>query len=291
MPLTAIILVIISTFIHAGWNFVVRSQQQSYTFLRITVFISVVGLGPALLGEFFDTPFPAPIWLYLAVAGVFQALYYLGLTHGYRTGDFTVVYPVARALPILLVAMADVARGRSPAPLAWLGMLAVSIGCVLVPLKSIGEFHWSQYWNRAMIWIVVTAIGVVGYTVVDKAAAELIPSGPLAAARYGVWETIASAVWFWLILRVSGQPLGGLGDWSSWKWPVIGAFGMFGAYWLILWSYQLSSQASYVLALRQLSIVIGVAIGATLFNEPARMLRLSASIVIALGVVCIALVS
>ncbi|MFN8457848.1 MAG: EamA family transporter [Anaerolineae bacterium] len=258
--------------------------------MQITIFISVVGLGPALLGEFWGTPFSAQVWLYLTVAGVFQALYYLGLTHGYRTGDFTVVYPVARALPILLVAAADVARGKSPAPLAWLGMLAVSIGCVIVPLKSIHEFHWSQYWNRAMIWIVVTALGVVGYTVVDKAAAELIPAGPLAAARYGVWETISSAVCFWLILRVSGQPLGGLGDWQGWKWPVIGAFGMFGAYWLILWSYQLSPQASYVLALRQLSIVIGVAVGATLFHEPARMLRLSASVVIALGVVCIALV-
>ncbi len=45
-----------------------------------------------------------------------------------------------------------------------------------------------------------------------------------------------------------------------------------------------------MLALRQLSIVIGVAIGASLFDEPARLLRLSASVVIALGVVCIALV-
>lgn len=290
MPLTAIILVIISTFIHAGWNFVVRSQQQSYTFLRMTLIISVVGLGPALLGEWWGTPFPAQVWWYLLVAGIFQALYYLGLTYGYRVGDFTVVYPVARALPILLVALADVARGKSPAPIAWLGMLAVSLGCVIVPLKSIQEFHWSHYWNRAMIWIGVTAIGVVGYTVVDKAAAELIPAGPLAAARYGVWETIFSVLWFWLILRISGQPLGGVGNWQGWKWPLIGAVGMFGAYWLILWSYQLSPQASYVLALRQLSIVIGVAVGATLFNEPARMLRLSASVVIALGVACIALV-
>lgn len=239
MPLTAIILVVISTFIHAGWNFVVRSQQQSYIFLRITIFISVVGLGPALLGEFFDTPFPPQVWLYLVVAGVFQAVYYLGLTQGYRSGDFTVVYPVARALPILLVALADVARGKAPAPLAWLGMLAVSVGCLIVPLKSVQEFHWSHYWNRAMIWIGVTALGVIGYTVVDKAAAELIAPGPLTAARYGVYETVFSAMWFSAILILSGQPLGGLGNWSSWKWPVVGAFGMFGAYWLILWSYRL----------------------------------------------------
>jgi drug/metabolite transporter (DMT)-like permease len=290
MPLTAIILIITSTFIHAGWNMVVRAQQNSYLFLRITLVISLVGLGPALLAEFWGTPFPASVWLYLLLAGVFQAGYYLGLTQGYRHGDFTVVYPIARALPILLVALADVARGDIPVLLAWLGMIAVSAGCVVVPLQSLREFRLKSYQNQAMAWTLLTAGSIVGYTVVDKAAVELLPTSPWTAARYGVFETAFSAIGYWLVLKYLRQPTGGIGGWEGWKWPIVGAVGVYSAYWLVLWAYQLSSHASYVVALRQLSIVIGVALGATFFREPARVLRFSTSLVIALGVVCIALV-
>jgi drug/metabolite transporter (DMT)-like permease len=70
--------------------------------------------------------------------------------------------------------------------------------------------------------------------------------------------------------------------------PILGAIGFFGGYWLVLWSYQLSPQASHVVALRQLSIVIGV-VGTILFREPAPALRISASLVIVAGIACIAL--
>ncbi|MCB8945767.1 MAG: hypothetical protein H6658_18620 [Ardenticatenaceae bacterium] len=46
-------------------------------------------------------------WPYLLVTGCFQAMYYLGLLQGYKSGDFTVVYPVARALPVLILAFVD----------------------------------------------------------------------------------------------------------------------------------------------------------------------------------------
>jgi drug/metabolite transporter (DMT)-like permease len=290
MPLFAIILILISTFIHAGWNMLIRSQQNSYTFLRITIVISVVGMGPALLAEFWGKPFPLQVWVYLALAGVFQAIYYLGLSQGYQKGDFTVVYPVARTLPILLIALADVARGRAPSSIAWIGMVAVSLGCIVTPLESLQNFKISYYWNRAMIWIVVTAVGVVGYTIVDKAAAELIDAGPWTAARYGVYETALSAIAYWLVLKGMGHSTGEPTGWQGWKWPALGAVGVFGAYWLILWSYQLSPQASYVVALRQLSIVIGVALGSMLFREPAPALRLGAAVVIAVGVAGIVLI-
>lgn len=290
MPLFAVILILISTLLHAGWNMLVRSQQNSYMFLRIIIVISVVGLGPALLAEFWSTPFPWQVWGYLFLAGIFQAVYYLGLSQGYRSGDFTVVYPVARALPILLIALADVARGRAPSTWAWLGMVAVSLGCIATPLESFRNFKLSTYWNRVMVWIVVTALGVVGYTVVDKAAAELIEPGPWTAARYGVYETVLSCMAYWLVLKGMGHSTGEATGWQGWKWPVVGAVGVFSAYWLILWSYQLSPQASYVMALRQLSIVIGVALGSFYFREPAPLWRFSAAVVIVVGVAGVVLI-
>lgn len=290
MPLPAIILVLTSTFMHAGWNLLLGAQTRtSYTLARMILVVTTVGLGPALILEFWSTPLPAQIWIYLMVTGIFQTLYHLGLTQGYQTGHFTVVYPVARALPILLLAFIDIGRGHAPSPIAWLGMVLVLAGCLIIPLESLRHFKLAYYWNYTMIWIVVTALGTVGYTAVDNAAAELLNSGPTTAARYGIYEFALTGLFFWLILKAIRYPLSGPGGWQGWKWPAIGAIGFFGAYWLVLWSYQISPQASYVVALRQFSIVIGVVIGAFLFREPAPGLRISASLAIVAGIVCIVL--
>lgn len=265
------------------------SQRDSYVSLRILLVITAVGLGPVLVVEFLGSRFPVEVWGYLILTSVFQACYYLGLNKGYQSGDFTVVYPVARALPVLLVAVADVALGNAPSSVAWLGMILVSLGCIAMPLESMRDFAVACYYNRTTIWILVTALSTIGYTLVDNAAAELLEPGPWAAARYGIFEFAATALFFWLILKGLHQPTGDSRGWQGWKWPIVGALAVFGAYWLVLWSYQLVVQASYVVALRQFSIVVGVAIGTFLFREPARALRISASLMIALGVACIVL--
>ncbi len=289
MPTSAIILVVISSFIHAGWNLVLGSQRASYTLFRINLVVTVVGLGPALVAEFWGPHFPADIWGHLVLAGIFQACYYLGLSKGYQSGHFTVVYPIARALPILIVALADVGQGNAPSPAAWLGMILVSAGCIVIPFKSLRSFEIGYYWNRNMIWIIVAALGTIGYTIVDNAAAELNQPGPLLAARYGIFEFSLATLFYWLVLKGLGQPTGESNGWPGWKWPIIAAVGFFGSYWLILWSYQLSPQTSYIVALRQLGIVIGVAIGVFLFHESAPVLRISASFVIAIGIAFIVL--
>jgi drug/metabolite transporter (DMT)-like permease len=268
---------------------ILRNQRSDFTFLQITVVTSLIGLGPVLIAELGPEPMLVHVWGYLIVAGIFQAIYFLGLTQGYRYGDFTVVYPIARALPVLLVAVGDVARGRAPSPIAWLGMILVSIGCLLIPLESWQGFHWGRYWNRAMLWAVVTALSIVGYTLTDKIAADLIIPGPWAAARYGIYEGAASAVVYWLFLKAKGRSVPDQSGLVGWGWSAVAGIGMFGAYWLILWSYQLAFHASYVVALRQLSIVIGVALGAWFLREAAPLLRLSAACLIVVGVAGIAL--
>lgn len=289
MPPFAIFLVLLSSLLHAGWNLVLRSQPSSYTFLRIAIVTSVVGLGPVLVAELGPQPMLGQIWLHLVLAGLFQAIYYLGLTQGYRNGDFTVVYPIARALPVLLVAVGDVILGHAPSLLAWLGMILVSLGCIFIPLESWRGFSLARYWNRTMLWAVVTALSIVGYTLTDKLAAGLIEPGPWAAARYCIFESAASVVAYWLILKGLKHPTEEQMSWRDWGWVTVTAAGAFAAYWLILWSYQLAFHASYVVALRQFSIIVGVLLGAFFLREAAPLLRLSAACVIVVGIAGIVL--
>lgn len=290
MTLLPIIIVLVSAFIHAGWNLAAHSQRTDRIFfLRVGIVIGVVVLGPALVVEFLDPVFSLQVWGLLALTGFFQATYMLGLMMGYRNGDFSVVYPVVRGLPVLLLALVDTARGRPISALGWLGIFLVFSGCVLAPLESLRGARLKHYWNRTSLWIVVTALSTVGYSTVDKIAAEMMPPGPIMAARYGAFEHALSVPYLWLMLVMAREPISRDLVQANWKLPAVAALFVFGGYWLILWAYQLSPYASYIVTLRQFSIVIGVVVATLIFREPARRLRLTAAFLITAGVMSIAL--
>lgn len=291
MPTAALVLVFLSTILHASWNLLAHARRNDQTlFLRASLFTGLVGLGPVLWGEWTgDNRFPPVVWLLLVITGFFQGLYFLGLTRGYSSGDFSVVYPVARALPVLILALVDMGRGHAPSALGWLGLALVAGGCLVLPLESLREVHWRRYANITGFWILVTAAGGVGYSTIDKLAAEQLAPGAWSAARYGLMETLITVFYLWPLLRLTGgQVERAPGSWRvRWGWAALAGSFIFAAYWLVLWAFQLSPYVSYVVALRQFSIVIGVVAAVVLFHEPAAKLRISAAVVIALGVVVI----
>lgn len=288
MDALAVGLSLSSATVHAGWNVLARARGAASPLLRVPLVTTALGIIPAIILQQTLVPFSGRVWFLLLLSGIFQAWYHTGLTFGYRTGDFTLVYPLARALPVLAIALVDVARGRAPTPLAWLGMTLVVAGCAIIPHTSLRTLRLDAYRNRALPWIVITALSTVGYSTVDKLAAEQIAIGPVGAATYYVWQMAFTVLPLILLLRLLRHPTGLEGWRHGWMWPAAVALGVFGSYWLILWAYQVSDRVSYVVALRQFSIVIGVVLGALLFKEPAPGLRIGASLVIIAGMICIA---
>ncbi len=288
MPPLAIGIVIFSTFMHAGWNLIARDQRASDILVRALFAVSVIGLVPALALEFAGVPVLGVAWGFLLVGGVFQGLYFVGLSLGYRTGDFTLVYPLARGLPAVILAFTDWARGHPPAPLGWLGIACVAAGALVLPLHSLRQLNLARYWNRALFWSLLTAFATVGYSLADSAAAAVMPPGPVQALRYGMYEMFLSWAYYRVLLSTLRLPAS-QGQPTSWPRVFLVGLLLFGAYGLVLWAYQLSPHTSYVVALRQFSIVIGVAAGSLLFREPAPRLRIAAAVMITLGGVCIAL--
>ena len=113
MAILPIGLTLLSAFFHASWNFLARESNETDFLLHSGFVIIGLGLIPAIILEFIGTAFPLRVWLYVPISGTFLAVYYLGIIQGYRSGDFTVVYPVARALPVLLIAFADIEPRRA----------------------------------------------------------------------------------------------------------------------------------------------------------------------------------
>ena len=285
----ALILIVASTFMHAGWNLLIRHGRREATFVsRVLLLVAAAGLIPAAVSELAARSLPPTAWACVAGAGLCCGVYYYGLVRAYGHSDFTVVYPVARALPVLMVALADVLRGRSPTQAGWLGMGLVVGGCLLTPLHSFRGFALRRYLNRASVWIALTALGTVGYTLLDKFAAEVVSPGPATAARYGYVFFLFSFMCYSLLrrLRPIRQEAGGS---PGWRLPVLAAALNFGAYWLVLWAYQLGRHASYIVAFRQFSIVIAVVLAFAIFKERGLVVRLTGTFLLLAGLMLIAL--
>ena len=171
---------------------------------------------------------------------------------------------------------------------AWLGMALVSLGCLVIPHTSLRKLRWAVYRNRTMVWVLLAALGTVGYSAIDKLAAEAMTQGAATAAHYYIYESTLTFLMLWAMLRWQGRPTGLAQIHSDWRWSCLAACGVFTSYWLILWAYQITVQASYIVAIRQISIVMGAVAGALLFQEPARHLRITAAAMITFGVILIA---
>ena len=288
MDLNVIAIVIVSTFMHAGWNLLARYDRAEGAFYRKMLIITMlVGVIPAVVGELRLQAMTPLTWACVIGSGFCAAFYLFGLAKAFGSSDFTIVYPVARALPVIFIAFIDVARGRPLTPIGWIGILLVSTGVILVPLRSFREFHLSNYYNRTSMWMVLAALGTVGYTFLDKVAAEVIMPGAVAAAIYCYIYFTVSYPPYEGLFRLSKLERGN-GTRAVWVRAAFAAAMGFGAYWLILWAYQLSPYASYIVAFRQFSIVIGAIIAFLYYKEGGVAVRLTGALLITCGMILIA---
>jgi drug/metabolite transporter (DMT)-like permease len=138
---------------------------------------------------------PTMAWPMACASGAFISLYYTALMMGCRNGEFGVVYPMARSLPVLLPAGIDVILGGVPSPAGWIGILLVVIGCLLVPQRSLRTMAFHQYGTSTLAWTLIAGLATTGYSAIDKiAAVHLRAGGPASAARYCVAEFAAAAL-------------------------------------------------------------------------------------------------
>jgi uncharacterized membrane protein len=290
----ALVLVLLSAVIHASWNIMARSSHSETRFIRqMLPFVAAVGFVPAVVGQLLAHSMSTYTWLYVAGSGLCCAMYFQALGKAYEGADFTTVYPVSRSLPVLIVALGDSLQGHRPSLAGWGGMALVVAGCMLAPLLSLRSISLSRYFNRASVWMVITALGTVGYTLFDKRSAEILKPGPVSAAVYCYFFYFFTFVAYWLIDRARGLPLGlsasgeeATGSTRAWMPAVAGSMSA-GAYFLVLWALQLVVQASYVVAFRQSSLIIAVLMAFFFYREERHAMRLASVLVITAGLVLI----
>lgn len=301
MSTLAILLLVVSAFTHAGWNFWGKRDRPSAAFFLAANTWGAVWFAPSLIvfaGAFFHAP--GELWLLLAATGAFQAIYLGALAGAYRAGDMSVAYPLARSSPIIIVAASTVllGRGEQISGVCAGGIVLVVAGCFLVPMRQFREFRPGSYVNAACLLALLAAAGTAGYTLVDDEALRRLrtaPEWPLA--------NTATAI-FYLSLEGFLTSLGLLGFVAAtdhgrkelrevvtyrMKGAAIMGAGIYGTYALVLMSMAYVANVSYVAAFRQLSIPLGAVLGIVLLREPPYAPKLLGVGVMFVGLALVAL--
>ena len=279
MTVTATILLIISAFTHAGWNFISKKEHPTQSFYLVANTIGVICVLPFLIYYAnFICFVPSPVWVIVVLSGFFLAGYLEALAGAYRAGDISIAYPLARSLPVIFVFLLTLILGKSQPPGGWffIGIILIVSGCIILPLEAFGDFQFSNYTNLCCLLAALAAVGVAGYTVADDMALRCLrelPGKPLSPVEdtlvYMVLEGISCSLWQSLFVVVSRRERQRLPEvLKSYKGPAaLTGLGIYLTYGIVLVSMNYVSNVSYVAAFRQLSIPLGAIFGMALLKE------------------------
>jgi drug/metabolite transporter (DMT)-like permease len=296
MTITAIILILISTCLHATWNLIAKSGKPSPLFFLILTLSTVALLTPFLLLNLGGMQtIPTKFWWLLLATGIFETMYYTGLAQAYRHGDISLVYPLIRAVPVLLVPLVCfiLGIGKTLSFEAVGGMVLIGVGCVMMPVKSFRTWHIRDYRGTALWWVIPGALGTVGYTIIDSEAISLLNVDAFSVpvnVIYSGFINIAILPWLTLVIIFSSG-WKGLKDYRGKKIlrPMIASAATCLAYMLILASMKYVTNVSYVAGFRQLSIPFGVILGVMILKEKFFLPRIVGCIIIMTGLVLTAM--
>lgn len=285
MPTAALVLVLTAALVHSGWNALTKQARDQFAFLCLAVGVGSVLFLPVTVWTLPPGGVPAAAWPFVMATIVLHALYFYALGRSYRSGEFSLVYPVARGLGVALVPVfAAVFLDERPSPLGALGIALVVAG--IVALQRIGRSRAAMGARVGLGagtgWALLTGVTIAAYALVDKAGVARLHPVPYIGLMF-----VGSLLVLFPAVLVDTDRF--RREWAAnWRAILVASAMTLTAYLLVLFAFRLS-KAGYVVAAREVSIVVSVVVGRLWFGERNLAARLGGAAVVLAGVVCLAM--
>ena len=287
----AVLLVLISAVMHALRNFLTKRASDKQAFIWWYEVFGLIFFTPvfiyALINEGTGLRFS---WLFILLSGLAHFVYWFFLSKALEKGDLSLVYPIMRSSPALILIFSVTILNEDVGWAGVAGILLVAFGVYTINMETLAFSELLRPFKRLTVdrasqYAFLTLLSVAGYTLVDKLAVGLM--NPVVFAYVFPW--VSMGLFSGYIYRA--KPEGTLKkEWKAGKKAILacGVLSIFG-YFLILLAFTME-RMSYVVGLRQLSIVFAVLLGGHVLKEENRAIRLFSSIAIFIGAYLIALV-
>ncbi|MEU0789945.1 DMT family transporter [Amycolatopsis sp. NPDC005961] len=285
MNTTALSLVLVAAVVHAAWNLAAKrisSGGTQFVWLYYTA-SAVVLLPVTVVLLVVEDDRPQWSWLVAAVVtSVLHIVYGIVLQRGYRVGDLSVVYPVARGTgPLLSVLAAVLVLGERPGRLGLLGAFLVIAGVLVI---STGRRSGDPKAVKAgILYGLLTGAVIAGYTLWDAHSVTGLGVPPV--VYFGLGSVLQS------VLLLPGALAGRAEVTRIWREQrrevfVVGLLSPI-AYILVLFALTMAP-VSLVAPARELSIVLGGLAAWLVLGESDAVRRLVGSVIVLSGIAAIA---
>jgi drug/metabolite transporter (DMT)-like permease len=228
----------------------------------------------AAVVPFVTLPPPGAFGL-IALSVVLHCGSYVYVARAYTTGHLAHAFPLYRGLAPVLVALgAWGVAGERLAPSALLGLALAATGVACLAFER--GLPWRGH--APVGALVISALFVAAYTVVDGVGVRLSPS----AAGYVAWlfllngPVIGLMAWF---ARRRGASTSRLGHGRV----AIASVLALVSHGVVIWAMSVGALAT-VAALRETSVVFAALIGTVVLREPFGRTRICAAVLVAMGV-------
>lgn len=276
-------LVIISSISHALWNYLAKDSGDKEAFMLLLNISSTMLFMPIFYILIPEFTLPSSIIPFLVASGVAETLYFVSLGKAYESGDLSIVYPLARSSPMFVAIAAALLLEETITNWGITGIIIVVIGVYVLHLKSFTYKDLTlpirSFGEPATVYALLASLGTTVYSISDKKGVTIV--NPV---LYSFWLgiVITSIMSVVIIYRKGLKSLKIEMRGSSTRILVSG-FLMKGGYLLVLVALSLA-QVSYILSIRQISVVLGTLLGLRYYKEEHGTTRFVGAFVIFVGV-------
>ena len=253
-----LLLVLLSAFLHAGWNALLKGAARPEAAARsIMVGSCLLALGTALA-------LPSGAWFprtaglgWAAVAGLFEGAYFLALARALAGAPLGAAYATMRGGATLLVWPLSVGLlGERLTPVSAASALLMGLGILLLGSGELRRTH-----RAGLLWSLAGAACIAGYHLAYKQslAQGTLPL-PLFAASIGVASLLRSG------LDALRPPTGPRFAWNG--VVLLATVGCTASFGLFLWALRLGG-AGLLLSLRNTSLVFAQLLALSLGERPS----------------------
>jgi drug/metabolite transporter (DMT)-like permease len=289
VPTYVLVLVVVAALAHAAWNVLAKTAAGGAAFVWLFSAAAAVLWAPVAAVAVAVAPgsFGLEGLVFVVGSGALHALYFTLLQRGYREGDLSLVYPLARGTgPLLSTLAAILLFGERPSALALAGGAIIVIAVLSLAGAGAGGRVGSRHETRrrAIALAVGTGVAIAAYTLWDKRAVGPLGLSPI--VYYWGTNLAETAI---LTAFVAHRRAEVAQVWGAHRAQALGVAVLSPlAYVLVLFALA-HAPVSYVAPARELSILVGAVAGTTVLAEGDRRRRLLAAGAIFAGIVALAL--
>lgn len=272
MNLIDVIAALTSALLHASWNAAIKSSPRPTEAMAAQMLFSAIIGVPALVWTGLP-PLVAVPWI--AVSAILAVITITALLRGYEHAGFGLVYPMARAISVMVVVpLSALLAGDSLRPLTLVGIALIVAALGVVALSSRNTRDLSP---QALMWIVIAGVVTAVYVMCDARGVRA-SGNPLA---YGLVVSIVNAAGMAWRQRHLGSPWRLMRENAGIALPA--SFGGVSSYLLILWVWGHAPVAP-ASALRDTSAVFALLIAVFWLGEKLTAARIVAVLLAAAAV-------